>query len=500
MGALTRRLREAVATSTMPQLQRDSVEPDERDREPDDRKRKTKTKKRAKRQAKPVREALRIHIREAELSRKGSGFEATVIREGPGNNSDSNWYTKQALRHAVSSGLFEGLQGYLNHPTASEERERPERDVRFLAGHFREARYTEHNGRGEVRAKFVPGGMDRDRVISLIESALDAPEGRPLIGISIDGYGHAPETQTINGRVYHMVRELAHLGSADIVTRAGAGGQFHRRLQEACRTTPAVQAGAISGGTMKPARLQERMAAALDKLERAATLDDSQDTEANTLTAEGMGELRSLREAKLSTKQRKGMSKSDFAVPDKAPGSGSYPIEDEAHARDALARSSGKKVAGKVKKAVKAKYPDMKVSGSRKSRESDRGDADMADDNPELDRLREALADEKRKRKDAQQELATIKQGALAAKVLREADLPAEESADLFDDLAACTSEEDMVKLVERKKAVRESLLSQLRESVGIEGAGARMPSTPGAGAGGDLLSLMGINKDELAA
>lgn len=44
-----------------------------------------------------------------------------------------------------------------------------------------------------------------------------------------------PDQETIDGRTYEMVREFAHLGSADLVTRAGAGGQFHRRLQEAWR-------------------------------------------------------------------------------------------------------------------------------------------------------------------------------------------------------------------------------------------------------------------------
>lgn len=63
--------------------------------------------------------------------------------------------------------------------------------------------------------------------------------------------------------------------------------------------------------------------------------------------------------AKLTTNARKKISKSNFAVPSKAPGSGSYPIEDKAHARNALARSSGKPVAGQVKAAVAKKYPDL---------------------------------------------------------------------------------------------------------------------------------------------
>lgn len=64
--------------------------------------------------------------------------------------------------------------------------------------------------------------------------------------------------------------------------------------------------------------------------------------------------------ADLTTKKRKNLSPSSFAVPSKAPGPGSYPIPDKAHARNALARSSGKAVEGQVKAAVYKKYPNLK--------------------------------------------------------------------------------------------------------------------------------------------
>ncbi|HUY97052.1 MAG TPA: hypothetical protein VMW47_05450 [Verrucomicrobiae bacterium] len=69
--------------------------------------------------------------------------------------------------------------------------------------------------------------------------------------------------------------------------------------------------------------------------------------------------------AKLDTADRKALPKSDFAIPEKAPGSGSYPINDEAHARDALARSSGKPEEARVRAAVKRKYPDMDVADDK---------------------------------------------------------------------------------------------------------------------------------------
>lgn len=72
--------------------------------------------------------------------------------------------------------------------------------------------------------------------------------------------------------------------------------------------------------------------------------------------------------SKLTSTQRKAIPKQDFAVPSKAPASGSYPINDASHARNALARSAGKQVAGRVKAAVKKKYPGMGLAGAIKGK------------------------------------------------------------------------------------------------------------------------------------
>ena len=60
--------------------------------------------------------------------------------------------------------------------------------------------------------------------------------------------------------------------------------------------------------------------------------------------------------AKLTTKARKDISKKDFALPAER----KYPIENLSHARNALARSSGKSVEAKVRAAVYKKFPALK--------------------------------------------------------------------------------------------------------------------------------------------
>jgi hypothetical protein len=66
-----------------------------------------------------------------------------------------------------------------------------------------------------------------------------------------------------------------------------------------------------------------------------------------------------LEKAKLDAADRRALPKSAFAIPSKAPGSGSYPIHDESHARAALSRASGKPEEGTVRAKVHAKYPNM---------------------------------------------------------------------------------------------------------------------------------------------
>jgi hypothetical protein len=51
---------------------------------------------------------------------------------------------------------------------------------------------------------------------------------------------------------------------------------------------------------------------------------------------------------------RNALPTSAFAGPDR-----SYPIPDAAHARNALARASGKSVEGQVRAAVKRRYPGI---------------------------------------------------------------------------------------------------------------------------------------------
>jgi hypothetical protein len=60
---------------------------------------------------------------------------------------------------------------------------------------------------------------------------------------------------------------------------------------------------------------------------------------------------------KLTYAKRENLSKDEFVFPETR----CYPIEDVAHARDALARSSGKPEHAAVVSAVRRKYPEIDI-------------------------------------------------------------------------------------------------------------------------------------------
>lgn len=66
----------------------------------------------------------------------------------------------------------------------------------------------------------------------------------------------------------------------------------------------------------------------------------------------------------LTNKQRGKLDRSQFAIPDKAPGPGSYPIPDEHHARVALSyvmRYGSATEQSQVRRAVARKYPNIEI-------------------------------------------------------------------------------------------------------------------------------------------
>lgn len=69
--------------------------------------------------------------------------------------------------------------------------------------------------------------------------------------------------------------------------------------------------------------------------------------------------------ARLTARQRKGRPDSDFAIPAKKPGPGSYPMWTSDLARKALQLSGGKPEQARVRAAVCKRWPQLDVCQRR---------------------------------------------------------------------------------------------------------------------------------------
>ena len=146
---------------------------------------------------------------------------------------------------------------------------------------------------------------------------------------------------------------------------------------------PAVFIDAKSAGAVKsslrrmlkkPDTIQsiERITPAEHKKSLRARLkgDDEEEVEEEIEMTETSKDLISMVEKELSTRARDNLSASDFVFPDER----SYPIQDESHARNALARVAQHGTPAqkaKVKAAVRRKYPNIKVDEEVEMNEKD---------------------------------------------------------------------------------------------------------------------------------
>lgn len=163
------------------------------------------------------------------LTEAGAGrreFNVRIIRPGWGT---SGYYSAAALEAAAKGRVFPaGLKMFWNHPTKSEERERPERDLRDLAGTLREDARWEANG-PEGPGLYAPIAVTEPFAGSVRELAAH-------IGVSIRGSGKA-RTGEAEGRTGPIIEAITGAKSIDFVTAPGAGGKVVELFEAARQST-----------------------------------------------------------------------------------------------------------------------------------------------------------------------------------------------------------------------------------------------------------------------
>jgi len=187
----------------------------------------------------PLREATGVAVDKDKRTAR-----VIIITEGLGNLRDRNFYTDSAVKSCVE--IFNGRQFYIDHPSAHEEDDRPERSIRDLAGYFFDTQMgtsRDPDTNEELAACYASLRFDEsasgqfalDKVATALEYQSRFPNSKDVYaGISING-GGVSHPGTIKGMSVNVVTEIQEAFSADIVTKPARGGRFLALMQEAAR-------------------------------------------------------------------------------------------------------------------------------------------------------------------------------------------------------------------------------------------------------------------------
>ena len=169
-----------------------------------------------------------IRLREATSSATGDGgVEVVLISAGPGNQRDRNFYPVEALARSI--GVFEGVKCFLDHPSITEEQDRPERSVRDQCGWFSGVRLAESGDAIVARLTYMAttAGAEAQK---LVESELAYQKQYPnadkvLIGFSINAEGPSHREERDDGNTWNVVDGIENVMSVDLVTFPARGGK-----------------------------------------------------------------------------------------------------------------------------------------------------------------------------------------------------------------------------------------------------------------------------------
>lgn len=144
-----------------------------------------------------------------------------IIAPGWGS---SGYYPAEVLESYGPSVFQKGLHMYVDHPTASEDYERPERSVRDLAGVLESDAVWDANGPAG------PGLYADIKVFSAFVPMM--VEAADHIGVSIRASGTVSQGVR-EGREGLIIESITRAESVDFVTKAGAGGRIMELVESA---------------------------------------------------------------------------------------------------------------------------------------------------------------------------------------------------------------------------------------------------------------------------
>lgn len=153
-----------------------------------------------------------VSLSEATVSGKGI---ATIVVIKPGlNSSKERYYSPETLKRDYS--LFEGVKMYADHPTAEDEKQRPERSIKDWVATLKNVKIDE---KGQIIGEAVI-------VEPWMQAKLASLRDKNMLqemGISINAVGTASRGE-IEGVKTNVIERIIRVRSVDFVTEPGAGG------------------------------------------------------------------------------------------------------------------------------------------------------------------------------------------------------------------------------------------------------------------------------------
>jgi len=208
-----------------------------------------------------------LSLTETAVRRDGT---ATLKLIAPGwALTSGNYYSEAMLRDSGPDAFPAGTQMFWDHPTKTEETDRPERSVRDLAAKLvTDARYDAAGTNG-------PGLYADAKVYEAFQPAVNELAGDIGVSIRAFGTGHRGDAE---GRTGMLVDEFTEVASVDFVTVPGAGGEIlplfeaaRARAREVQTTHPTTP---TEDSDVDPVALKEAQDAAKASADRAARAEE----------------------------------------------------------------------------------------------------------------------------------------------------------------------------------------------------------------------------------
>lgn len=170
-----------------------------------------------------------IQLSEASIGDDGT-IPIKIIEPGWGS---SGYYPAEVLER--DAGIYkEGTKMYWDHPTVSDEIERPERSLNDLAGVLVSEGYYDNEG------SQGPGVYAKAKVFSQFQENIE--EMAPYIGVSHVALGKATVGE-VDGKSGALIESLNVAESVDFVTSEGAGGKILQLFESARNIKPKKMEG-----------------------------------------------------------------------------------------------------------------------------------------------------------------------------------------------------------------------------------------------------------------